>query len=192
MLAPIWHHHKVHQECPWRTCGVLTWLLMSDLDETFTDTLDRCSLQYDTISRSIRNVHVLLYSRKRLEDSWSFDMVPDVRSWWNFHRQLWWMFPPIWHHFLFHQKCPCPPETWRTGGVLTWFLMSFLDETFTDTSYGCPLQSDTFSRSIRNVHLLLDFWKRLGKQEKSWNGFWCKILMRLPINKTKHLLKPLV
>ena len=44
----------------------MTWFLVSDLDETFTDTLDGCSLPSDTISRSIRNAHVLLDSRKRL------------------------------------------------------------------------------------------------------------------------------
>jgi len=39
---------------------------MSDLDETFTDTLDGCPLPSDTISSSIKNVLVLLDSRKRL------------------------------------------------------------------------------------------------------------------------------
>ena len=65
---------------------------------------------------------------------------------------------------------PCPPglqeDTRRTGGVLTWFLMSDLDKTFTDTSNGCSLPSDTISRSIRNVHVVLDFMKRLGDR---WN-----------------------
>ena len=40
--------------------------MMSDLDETFTETSDGCSLPSDTISRSIRNVYVLPDSRKRL------------------------------------------------------------------------------------------------------------------------------
>ena len=44
----------------------MTWFLVSDLDETFTDTLDGCSLPSTTIFRFIRNVHVLLESRKRL------------------------------------------------------------------------------------------------------------------------------
>ena len=61
MLAPIWHHHQVHQECPcpprlrektWRTGGVLTWFLMSDLEETLTDTLDGCSLPSETIPKT--------------------------------------------------------------------------------------------------------------------------------------------
>ena len=34
--------------------------------------------------------------------------------------------------------CLCPPRlwevTWMTGGVLTWFLMSYLDGTFTEGS----------------------------------------------------------
>jgi len=58
-------------------------------------------------------------------------------------------------------------ENWRTGGVLTWFLMSDHYETFTDSSAGCSLLSNTISRSIRNNHLLLDFRKRLGGQGKT-------------------------
>ena len=65
-----------------------------------------------------------------LEDRWSLDMVSDVRSWWNFQRCFWCIFPPVWHHLLVNQECPCPPrlqeETWRIDGVLTWFLMSDL------------------------------------------------------------------
>ena len=110
-------------------------------------------------------------------------MVPDVRSWWNFHRHFWWMFPPIWHHLQVHQECWSPPrlqvETWRTVGVLTWFLMSDLDKTFTDTYDGCSLASDTISKSIRNVHVLLDSRKRLGGQVDFWHGSWCQILMKL-------------
>ena len=53
---------------------------MSDLDETFTDTSDGCSPPSDTISRSIRNVHVVLDFMKRLGDRWNLDMVPDVIS----------------------------------------------------------------------------------------------------------------
>ena len=64
----------------WRTGGVLTCFLMSDLDETFTDTSDGCSPTSDTISRSIRNVHVVLDFMKRLGDRWNLDMVPDVIS----------------------------------------------------------------------------------------------------------------
>ena len=151
MLAPIWHHHQVHQECPcpprlqektWRTGGVLTWFLMSDLDQSFTDTSDGCSFPSNTISRFIRNVHVLLDSRK--------------------------------------------------GGVLTWFLMSDLDETFTDTSDECFLPYETVSRSIRNTHVLLESRKRHEGQEKSWHGYWYQNLIKIPINKTKLLLKPLV
>ena len=117
-----------------------------------------------------------------LEDRGSLDMVPDVRSWWNFHRHFLWMFPPIWHHLQVHQECPCPPrlrdETWRIGGVLTWFLMSDLDDTFTQTSDECFLPSDTISRSIRNIHVLLESRKRHGWQAESWWGFCCQILMK--------------
>ena len=57
--------------------------------------------------------------------------------------------------------------------------MSDVAENFTDTSDGCSLPSDTISRSIRNVHVLLDSRKRLEGQVESWNGSWCLILMKL-------------
>ena len=73
-----------------------------------------------------------------LEDRWSLDRVSDVGSWWNFHRSFWSMIPIIWHHLQVHQESPHPlrlqEETWRTGGVLTGFLMLDLDETFTKAS----------------------------------------------------------
>ena len=93
----------------------------------------------------------------------SLKQSKQVGSWWNFHRSFRWMLPPIWHHLQIHQECPCPPrlhkETWRTGGVLTRFLMSDLDETFTDTS--CE---------YFHVYFLLDSGKKHGGQEKSWHG----------------------
>ena len=113
----------------------------------------------------------------------NIDIINFVWSWWNFQRHFWWVFTPIWHHLQVHQECPCPPrhqeETWRTGGVLTWFLMSDLDKTFTDTSDGCSLPSDTISRSIRNVYVLLDSRKRLGGQVQSSHGSWCQIMVKL-------------
>ena len=144
-------------------------------------------------------------------------MVPDARSWWNFHRHIWWMFPPIWHHLQIHvildsrrrlggqveswhgswcqilmplsqtlqidvpshltsSPGPCPPrlqtpETWWTGGVLTWLLMSDYDKTLSDTYDECSLPSDTISSSIRNVHVL----QRLGGQVESWHGSSCQM-----------------
>ena len=69
-----------------------------------------------------------------LEDRWSLDRVCDVGSWWNLHRSFWSMIPIIWHHLQVYQEPPHPPrlqgETWRTGGVLTGFLMLDIDETF--------------------------------------------------------------
>ena len=98
----------------------------------------------------------------------SLNQPKQVGSWWDFHRSFWWILAPIWHRLQVHQECLGPPrlreETWRTGVVLTWFLMSDLDETFTDTSDGCSLPSDTISRSIRNVHDHLDSRKRIGGQ----------------------------
>ena len=129
---------------------------MSDLDVNFLESSDGCSLPSDTISRSIRNVYVLLDFGKRLGglvESWhgswcqilmklSQTLLMDVPS------------------HLTPSPDPCHPglqeETWRTGGVLTWFLMSDLDQSFTDTSDGCSFPSDTISRFIRNVHVLLD------------------------------------
>jgi len=40
------------------------------------------------------------------------------------------------------------------------------------------LPADTISRSIRNVHILLDSGKRLGGQVESWHGSWCQILIK--------------
>ena len=140
-----------------------------------------------SLSKFIGNVYVLLDSRKRLGGH--------VESWHDSWCQILMKLPPIWHHLKVHQDCPCPPklqeENWRTGGVLTWFLMSDYYETFTDSSDGCSLLSDPISRSIRNNHLLLDFRKRLGGQGKTWNDSWCQILIKFPI-KTKLLPKPLV
>ena len=99
-------------------------------------------------------------------------------------------------------------KTWRICGVLAWFLISDFDETFTEASDGgsfqyeekwsldiqmsdlyetftkaidgCSLQSDTNSRLIRSVHVLLDSRKRLGGQEESWHGSFLKLSQKLP------------
>ena len=82
------------------------------------------------------------------------------------HLQLIWVtsnaYLPLYIHgclFLVYQECPSPPrlqeQTWRKSGVLTWFLMSDLHETFTEGSNECTLKSDTISKSTRNVHFLL-------------------------------------
>ena len=101
-----------------------------------------------------------------LKDRWSLDRVSDVESWWNFSRSFWRMIPIIWNHLQVHQKPPCPPrlpeEAWRTGGVLTGFLMLDLDETFTEASEGWSLSSDTTSRFIRNHHVLQESRTRIG------------------------------
>jgi len=118
-----------------------------------------------------------------LEDRWSLDRVCDVGSWWNLHRSFWSMIPIIWHHLQVYQEPPHPPrlqgETWRTGGVLTGFLMLDLDETFTEASEVLSLSYDTTSRFIRNLHILQDSRERLWGQVDSWHGFWFWILMKL-------------
>ena len=48
-------------------------------------------------------------------------------------------------------------------------LMADLDETLKEASYGCSLPSDTISRLMRNVHILLDSRKRLRGQVDSPN-----------------------
>ena len=48
---------------------------------------------------------------------------------------------------------------------MTGLLMSNLDETFTEASKGCPLLSDTISRSNRNLHVLLDSRKKLKRTD---------------------------
>ena len=113
----------------------------------------------------------------------NFDKVSDVGSWWNFHGSFWRMIPITWHHLQVHQEPPCPPrlqeETWRTGGVLTGFLLSNLHETFREASLGCSLSSETITRYIRNLHVLQDSRKRLGGQVEFWQAFWCPIFMKL-------------
>ena len=121
-----------------------------------------------------------------LEDRMSLDTVSDYGSWWNFHRRFRWIVPLLWHHLQVHLECPCPSrlreETWRTGGVLTSFLMSVLDETFTDTSEVCSLPSDTISKCFRNIHVLQDSRKRLGGQEESWKAFSQPIIIKFAGN----------
>jgi len=45
--------------------------------------------------------------------------------------------------------------------------MSDRDETFTEASDGCSLQSDPISRFIKNIHVLLDSKKKFFKQKKA-------------------------
>ena len=121
-----------------------------------------------------------------MEDRWGLDRVSDVESWWKFNRSFWRMIPIIWHHLHVHQEPACPPrlqeKTWRTGGILTGFLMSNLDETLAKASEGWYLSSETTSRFIRNLHVLQDSRNRLGGQVESWQGSWCPIKMKLSQN----------
>ena len=116
-----------HSQKTWMTGEVLTWFLMSDLYETFTDTSDGCSLLSDTISRSIRKVHVLLESRKRLGGH--------VKHWhgsWcqiNIQSSFHWILPSIWHHNQVYQEWQCLPklqEERRIGGFWTCILMKLI------------------------------------------------------------------
>ena len=63
-----------------------------------------------------------------LEDRWSLDRVPDVKSWWKFPRSFQRMLPPVWQHLKVHHEPPCPPrfqeETQRIGAALDRFIRS--------------------------------------------------------------------
>ena len=73
-----------------------------------------------------------------LEDRWSLDRVSDVHSSWNFQGSFPRMFSSIGDHHLVHQEPPGPPRhqdgTWRTGRVLTGFLLLDFSENFTAAS----------------------------------------------------------
>ena len=77
-------YHMTHpprlQGETWRTGGVLTGFLMSNLHETFREASLGLSHPSDTITRCIRNLHVLQDSRRDLEDRWSLDRVSVVQS----------------------------------------------------------------------------------------------------------------
>ena len=82
MFQPFWHHLQVSQEHPfpprlqeetWRTGGVLTGFFSTNHHQTCR----KYSLVYfnpsNTISKCLRNIHVLQDSRRRLggqEESW--------------------------------------------------------------------------------------------------------------------------
>ena len=82
MLLSILDHHQVHQEPlrpprlqeeTRRTVGVLTGFLMSNLHETFREASLGCSHPSETITRCVRNIHVL-------KDSWK-KLGGQVKSW---------------------------------------------------------------------------------------------------------------
>ena len=98
----------------------------------------------------------------------------DGQYWWKIHRSFQRMLPPIWQHLQ----------------ILTGFLMSNLDENFTEVSKEFSLLSDTISRFIRNLHVLQDSGKRLRGQVKSWLGSWCPNLMKIYEN-FQRMLHPI-
>ena len=97
-----------------------------------------------------------------LDDRWSLDWVSDVQSSWNFQGSFSWISSSIWDHHQVHQEPPCPPrlqeETWRTGGVLTGFLRSKINETFREASLGLgySILSETITRCL---HVIFDYRK---------------------------------
>ena len=62
----------------------LNLVMVPDCDTTFTEGFDGCSLQSDTIFRTISNS---IFSGREC-NSCSLDMVPDLVSSWNFHRRF--------------------------------------------------------------------------------------------------------
>jgi len=80
------------------------------------------------------------------------------------------MLSSILDHHQVHQEPQRPPrlqeETRRTGGVLTCFLRFNLHETLREASLGYSLPSETITRCVRNLHVLKDSRKILGRQVK--------------------------
>ena len=145
MFSFIWDHHHVHQEPPrpprpqeenWRTGGVLTGSLMSDLHETFRKASLGCSLLSETITSCVRNLHVLQDPRKRLGGQ--------VESW-----QASWC-----HHHQVHQEPPHPPrlqeETWRMYQGAYWRSRMYQEAPWRSRTYqGAPWRSRTYQWVIR-------------------------------------------
>ena len=111
--------------------AVLTGLLIYYLDENFTEASRWCYLLSDTISRFIRDLHVLQVSRKRLRgkvESW-------LGSWWKYHRSFKRMLSSIWPSLWTFTSFKTPggdlEDSWgldRVTDVLSWWKLhrSFL------------------------------------------------------------------
>ena len=100
------------------------------------------------------------------------------------------MYPSIWHHIQVHCPLRIQEETWRTGKVLTWMLLSDLDK----TSYK---QDKTSSQIISPIVKSNFYITKQGLRDRIWyqengvpkNWIWpqkCEILWR------GHPLIPLV
>ena len=98
MTPNIWHQLQVHQEplCSpwlqeetWRTGGVLTGSLILDVDKTSTEASEVWYISSDTTSCAPGTaMSYLILGRNNLEDRWCLDRLPDIGSWWKFHRSF--------------------------------------------------------------------------------------------------------
>ena len=81
------------------------------------------------------------------------------------------MLSPVWHHLQVYQVCLYPPRlqevTWITGGVLMWFLKSYLDGTFTEGSEKYIIFVLTFCcRQTASVNVGRLLWKKKSQRSE--------------------------
>ena len=85
----------------------------------------------------------------------------------------------IWHHLQLNQEPPCPPRlqegTWRTGRVLTGFLILDLDKIFVATSEGWYMSYDTISRNLHVLETQEETWSKVESWDVGslWNFHRC-------------------
>ena len=106
----------------------MTWFLMSDFDETFTEASDGCSLLSQKLPMDVHS------NLKPSAGSSGMTHKKELKG--KYHTS------PIY-------KTKYRNVHLTTDWFLTWFLMSDLDETYTDTSDGCSLPSDTIYSSFQ-------------------------------------------
>ena len=163
---------------------------MSDLDETFTDTSDECFLPSDTISRSIRNVHVLQDSRKNHVKT---PPVLQVSSWsLGGHGYSW--LPWRWCQMggNIHQKCLWKFYQDLTSGTMSRLHLSSkslpgvqedmdLDMVLDGRDHPSKVSVKVSSRSDIRNHVKtapvfqVSSWSQRGHEHSWWTLRWCQM-----------------